>query len=122
VNFSHLANKFRNKFTRFSGILSQDLDKTAQRFVREAVYGLMASQSVMLKEIGRQQEGDVCLKKIEVRFPGQLQKQADIPQIQPKGPGRAGRYLPAPPQIRTSGFPASGSSEVRFALRIHMNV
>jgi len=28
------------------GILFQDLDKTAQRFVREAVYGIMASQSV----------------------------------------------------------------------------
>jgi hypothetical protein len=56
------------------GILSQDLDKTAQRFVREAVYGRMASQSAMLTEIGRPQEGDVCLKKIEVRFPGQLQK------------------------------------------------
>ena len=31
-------------------------------------------------------------------------------------PGRAGRYLPAPPQIRTSGFPASGSSRVSFAI------
>jgi hypothetical protein len=54
MNFSHLANKLRSKITRFSGILSQDLDKTARRFVREAVYGIMASQSVMLTEIGRQ--------------------------------------------------------------------
>lgn len=30
-------------------------------------------------------------------------------------PGRAVRYLPAPPQIRTSGFPASGSSFNGFA-------
>jgi len=30
-------------------------------------------------------------------------------------PGRADRYLPAPPQIRTSGFPASGSSSYGFA-------
>ena len=74
MNFSHLANKLRSKITRFSGILSQDLDKTAQRFVREAVYGIMASQSVMLTEIGRQQEGDVCLKKIEERFSRQLIK------------------------------------------------
>ncbi len=28
-------------------------------------------------------------------------------------PGRAVRYLPAPPQIRTSGFPAYGSSNSR---------
>ena len=30
-------------------------------------------------------------------------------------PGRAVRKLPAPPQIRTCGFPASGSSADRFA-------
>jgi hypothetical protein len=30
-------------------------------------------------------------------------------------PGRAVRYLPAPPQIRTSGFPAYGSSIYGFA-------
>ena len=47
------------------GILSQDLDKTARRFVGEAVYGIMASQSVMLIDIGRQQESDISLKKIE---------------------------------------------------------
>ena len=74
MNFSHLANKLRGKITRFSGILSQDLDKTAQRFVREAVYGIMASQSVMLTEIGRRLESHVSLKKIEERFSRQLIK------------------------------------------------
>jgi hypothetical protein len=33
----------------------------------------------------------------------------------PDFPGRAVRYLPAPPQIRTSSFPASGSSVYGFA-------
>jgi hypothetical protein len=74
MNFSHLANKLRSKITRFSGILSQDLDKTAQRFVREAVYGIIASQSVMLTEIGRRLESRVSLKKIEERFSRQLIK------------------------------------------------
>lgn len=74
MNFSHLANKLRGKITRFSGILSKDLDKTAQRFVREAVYGIMASQSVMLTEIGRRLESHVSLKKIEERFSRQLIK------------------------------------------------
>ena len=32
-------------------------------------------------------------------------------------PGRAVRYLPAPPQTRTSGFPAYGSSYYGFAKR-----
>lgn len=74
MNFSHLANKLRNKITRFSGILSQDLDKTARRFVEEAVYGMIASQSVMLTEMGRQLESRVSLKKIEERFSRQLIK------------------------------------------------
>ncbi len=74
MNFSHLANKLRSKITRFSGILSLDLDKTARRFVKEAIYGIMASQSVMLTEIGRQLESRVSLKKIEERFSRQLIK------------------------------------------------
>jgi hypothetical protein len=74
MNFSHLANKLRSKITKFSGILSQDLDKTSRRFVGEAIYGIMASQSVMLTEIGRQQESDISLKKIEERFSRQLIK------------------------------------------------
>jgi hypothetical protein len=74
MNFSHIANKLRSKITRFSGILSQDLDKTARRFVGEAIYGIMASQSVMLTEIGRQQESSVSLKKVEERFSRQLIK------------------------------------------------
>lgn len=74
MNFSHLANKLRGKITRFSGILSQDLDKTAQRFIREAIYGIIASQSVMLTEIGRRLESNIALKKIEERFSRQLIK------------------------------------------------
>jgi hypothetical protein len=36
------------------GMLYQDLDKTAKRFVGEAIYGILASHSVMLTDIGRQ--------------------------------------------------------------------
>lgn len=74
MNFSHIANKLRSKITKFSGILSQGLDKTAGRFVRESIYGIMASQSVMLTEIGRQLESSVPLKKIEERYSRQLIK------------------------------------------------
>ena len=74
MNFSHLANKLRYKITKFSGILSKELDKTARRFVQEAIYGIIASQSVMLTEIGRQLESRISLKKIEERFSRQLIK------------------------------------------------
>jgi hypothetical protein len=36
-------------------------------------------------------------------------------QVSLASPGRAVRYLPAPPQTRTSGFSASGSSYYGFA-------
>lgn len=75
MNFRQIANKLRSKITRFSGILTQELDKTARRFVQEAVYGIMASQSVLLTEIGRQLESRISLKKIEERFSRQLIKQ-----------------------------------------------
>lgn len=74
MNFSQLANKLRYKITIFSGILSKGLDKTARRFIQEAIYGIIASESVMLTEIGRQLESQVSLKKIEERFSRQLIK------------------------------------------------
>lgn len=74
MNFSQIANKLRSKITKFSGILSEKLDKTSRRFVCEALYGIMASESVMLTEIGRQLESKVSLKKIEERFSRQLCK------------------------------------------------
>ena len=74
MNFSHLAIKLRYKITKFSGILSKELDKTAGRFIQEAIYGIIASESVMLTEIGRQLESRVSLKKIEERFSRQLIK------------------------------------------------
>jgi hypothetical protein len=75
MNFSLIANKLRSKITKFSGILSKNLDKTAQRFIQEALYGIMASQSVLLTEIGRQMGSGVSLKKIEERFSRQLKKE-----------------------------------------------
>ena len=74
MNFSHLANKLRYKITKFSGIVSKGLDKTARRFIQEAVYGIIASESVMLTEMGRQLETRVSLKKVEERFSRQLLK------------------------------------------------
>ncbi len=56
------------------GILSKGLDKTAGRFIQEAVYGIIASESVMLTETGRQLQSRLSLKKIEEIFSRQLIK------------------------------------------------
>lgn len=74
MNFSHLAAKLRQKLSNFSGILTQGLDKTASRFINEALSGTLASQPVLLTEIEGQLKSHVALKKIEVRFSRQLKK------------------------------------------------
>lgn len=75
MNFSKLANKLRTKLSKFSGYVSENLDKTCRRFVSEAIYGILSSQSVMLTEIGRSIETETPLKKIEERFCRQLKKE-----------------------------------------------
>jgi Transposase DDE domain len=74
MNYSKLASKLRSKIGQFSGYVSTGLDKTSKRFVGEAIYGIIYSQSVMLTEIGRSLETEVSLKKIEERFCRQLKK------------------------------------------------
>ena len=56
MNFSQLANKLRYKIAIFSGILSKGSDETGRRFFQEAIYGIIASESAMLRQIGRQLE------------------------------------------------------------------
>lgn len=75
MQYSKLASKLRRKIKEFSGYVSNNLDKTARRFVGEALYGILSSQSVMLTEIGRSLQTEVSLKKIEDRFCRQLGKQ-----------------------------------------------
>jgi len=74
MDYSKIARRLRDKVTRFSGVLCQGLGKTATRFVTEAVYGILVSQSVVLTKMGRTLENDVALKKIEERFCRQLAK------------------------------------------------
>ena len=82
MDYSKIAKKLREKVTRFSGELCEGLGKTATRFVTEAVYGILVSQSVVLTKMGRTLENDVPLKKIEERFCRQLAKPALWDNIQ----------------------------------------
>jgi hypothetical protein len=79
--YSLIANKLRNKSIQFSGYVSKNLDKTAQRFIREVLYGIMACQSVLLTEIGRCLQTRVSLKKTEERFCRQLKKKQIWEQV-----------------------------------------
>ncbi len=74
MNFSKLSRKLRKKIIQISGEVSRGLDKTACRFISESVYGLLASQSVLLTEIGRCLEEPISLKKTEERLSRQIYK------------------------------------------------
>jgi len=75
MKFSKIALKLREKIVKISGELSGKLDKTANRFLAESVYGILFSKSILLTEIGRSLEEDVSIKKIEERFCRQLGKE-----------------------------------------------
>jgi len=72
MNYSRMARKLRDRIARFSGELSEGLPKVGERFVREMVYGIQASQSVVLTKIGRMLEEAVSIKKVEERLSRQL--------------------------------------------------
>jgi len=74
MNYSKLASKLRTKLANFSGYVSKGLDKSAKRFIREACYGILSSQTVLLTQMGRSLETNLSLKKIEERFCRQLYK------------------------------------------------
>ncbi len=74
MNATKVAQKLRVRIGRFSGDLSKGLCAAAQRFVSEMVYGIQASQSVMLTEIGRTLEETIPLRKTEWRLSRNLQR------------------------------------------------
>jgi len=69
-----VAGKLRKRIGRFSGNLSQGLCKVAGRFVSEMVYGIQASESVLLTEVGRTLEETIPLIKTEERLSRNLQR------------------------------------------------
>ena len=72
MDYSRIARKLREKIAGFSGELSRGLPKVSGRFVREMVYGIQASQSVVLTKIARTLEEPISIKKLQERLSRQL--------------------------------------------------
>lgn len=72
MDYSRMAKKLRDKIAGFSGELSAELPKVAGRFIAEMVYGIQASQSVVLTKIARLLEETITVKKVEERLSRQL--------------------------------------------------
>ena len=75
MNTSTTATRLRAQIARFSGELSAGLGVVAGRFVNEMVYGIQASESVLLTEIGRVLEETIPLRKTEWRLSRNLQRE-----------------------------------------------
>jgi len=75
MNSSMIATRLREQVMKFSGEVSVGLGKVAQRFVAEMLYGIQASQSVMLTEIARMLEEAISIKKTEERLSRNLQRE-----------------------------------------------
>jgi hypothetical protein len=75
MNATKVAHNLRARIGRFSGDLSEGLCLSAQRFVSEMVYGIQASESVVLTEVGRTLEEDIPLRKTEYRLSRNLQRE-----------------------------------------------
>ncbi len=73
MNATRVARNLRVRIGRFSGDLSKGLCVAAQRFVSQMVYGIQASESVLLTEIGRTLEEDIPLRKTHNRLSRNLQ-------------------------------------------------
>jgi len=82
MDYSRIARKLREKIAGFSGELSRGLPKVSGRFVREMVYGIQASQSVVLTKIARTLEEPISLKKLQERLSRQLLRQGLGQKIQ----------------------------------------
>ena len=72
MEYSKVASRLREQIGRFSGELSNGLPKVSKRLVSELVYGIQASQSVVLTKVGRVLEENISIKKTEERLSRQL--------------------------------------------------
>jgi hypothetical protein len=74
MNSSKVATRLREQVMKFSGEVSAGLGRVPQRFVAEMVYGIQASQSVVLTEIARTLEEEISIKKTEERLSRNLRR------------------------------------------------
>ena len=72
MDYSRIARGMREQIEKFLGVVCRAEGKVAHRFVAEMVYGIQASQSVMLSEIARSLQESISIKKTHERLVRQL--------------------------------------------------
>jgi len=74
MDYTRLSRRLSSQIGRLSGELSSGLPKVCGRFLAQMLYGIQASGSVLLTEIGRSLEEEISLKKTEERLCRQLSR------------------------------------------------
>lgn len=72
---SQIAVKVKEQFGKFLGIFSPRFSKPALHFVGQMVYGVQASQDVLLSQIGRELGESIPLAKVENRLSRNLARE-----------------------------------------------
>lgn len=68
INFNTLGNSLKRGIVRFSGKISVGLKKTLRKFIADMLYGVIASNSSKLTDIGRKLNEDIELNKTVERL------------------------------------------------------
>jgi hypothetical protein len=71
-NDSKLGGKIKAQVSRFSDRVSEGRNKTARRFFRQMMYGILASQDVKLSNVARALSEEIALIKTENRLSRQM--------------------------------------------------
>ena len=80
-NPAKTAQQIKSQITRFSGKVSQELDKPKRRFINEMIYGIQASKDVKLANIARALDEDISLIKTVGRLSRQIGSKDLTPTI-----------------------------------------
>lgn len=81
TNPAKTAQQIKSQITRFSGTVSQELDKPKRRFINEMIYGIQASKDVKLANIARALDEDISLVKTVGRLSRQIGSKDLTPTI-----------------------------------------
>ena len=79
-----IGSKLRQQIHTFSGELCTNVGKTSSRFIEEMIFGLSASGSVRLTEIGRSLEEDIALHATHKRLSRNLADKSLGPTVEKK--------------------------------------
>jgi len=82
MKYSKVAGRLRDQIARFSGELSSGFCKVSRSLVSELIYGIQASQSVVLTRIARVLEEEIPINKTEERLSRQLSRPFIGDQVQ----------------------------------------